>query len=81
MAPVQKQVSAARLTTARALMVMRAGEPTAAMAFIRSKRKGVDPDDTRWAAVESGLLAWLASAEKDTKQAPSQTQARRRDTL
>ena len=36
-------LTAAQRTAARALMVMRAGEPTAAMTFLRSKRKSTDP--------------------------------------
>ena len=60
-------MTAAQRTTARALMVMRDGEPTAAMAFLRSKRKGDDPNATRWAELESELREWWISADEDTK--------------
>ena len=60
-------LTAAQRTTARALMVMRAGEPTAAMAFLRSKRKSTDPNATRWAEIESELKEWWMRADEDTK--------------
>ena len=63
------QVSAGQRNTALALMVMREGEPTAAMAFLKSKRKGADPDATGWVEVESDLCAWWIGADEDTKNA------------
>ena len=53
--------------TARALMVMRAGEPTAAMAFLRSKRKRGAMDSTHAANLESHLREWWVSADEETK--------------
>ena len=61
------QITAAQWTTARALMVMRDGEPTAAMTFLRSQRKGADPNVTRWAEMESELREWWVSADEDPK--------------
>ena len=56
-------------TTARALMVMREGEPTAAMDFFRSKRKGATLDAAQCAEVETDLKEWWTHAgnsEKDS---------------
>ena len=66
------QVSAVQRNTALALMVMHEGEPTAGMAFLKSKRKGADPDATGWVKVESDLRAWWISADEDTKNAHTQ---------
>ena len=63
----QLQISAAQRTAARALMVMRDGEPTAAMAFLWSQRKVADPDATCWAEMESDLREWWMHAEEDRK--------------
>ena len=60
-------VTATQRTAARALMVMRDGEPTAAMAFLISKRKGADPPAAQWAEMESELREWWTSADEDTK--------------
>ena len=61
------QMTAAQRTTARALMVMRDGEITAAMTLLRSHRKRPDPNATRWAEMESELRGWWASADEDPK--------------
>ena len=61
----QLQISAAQRTAARALMVMRDGEPTAAMAFLWSQRKAADPDATCWAEMESDLREWWMHADED----------------
>ena len=61
------QITAGQRTTARALMVMRDGEPTAAMTFLRSKHKGPVPIATHWADMESELREWWISADEDTK--------------
>ena len=61
------QVTAAQRSTARALMVMRDGEPTAAMTFLKSKRKAADPNAARWVAMESELREWWISVDEDTK--------------
>ena len=61
------QISAAQRTRTRALMVMRDGEPTATMTFLRSKRKGADPNATRWAEMDSELREWWISADENTK--------------
>ena len=63
----QLQISAAQRTAARALMVMRDGEPTAAMAFLWSQRKAADPDATCWAEMESDLREWWMHAGEDRK--------------
>ena len=60
-------MSAAQLSAAQALMVMREGEPTAAMAFLKSKRAGANPDATGWVEVESDPHAWWISADEDTQ--------------
>ena len=52
------QITAGQRTTARALMVMRDGEPTAAMTFLRAKHKGPVPIATHWADMESELREW-----------------------
>ena len=61
------QISAAQRSTARALMVMRDGEPTAAMTFLKSKRKAADPNAARWAEMESELREWWISVDEHTK--------------
>ena len=66
------QVSAGQRNAARALMAMREGEPTAAMAFLKSKRKAADPDATGWVDVETELQAWWDSADDDAKRAHTQ---------
>ena len=53
--------------TAQALMVMREGEPTAAMAFLKSKCKSGNRDATGWIKLETDLRAWWISADDDTK--------------
>ena len=60
-------ITAGQRTTARALMVMRDGEPTAAMTFLRSKYKGPAPIATQWADMESELREWWISADENTK--------------
>ena len=60
-------ITAGQRTTARALMVMRDGEPTAAMTFLRSKYKGPDLIATHWAEMESELREWWISADENTK--------------
>ena len=60
-------VTESQRKTARALMVMRAGEPTAAMAFLRSKRKRAATDSTHAAEMESHLREWWLSADGETK--------------
>ena len=59
------QISAAQRTVARALMVMRDGEPTAAMALLWSQCKVADPDATCWAEMESDLREWWMHADED----------------
>ena len=71
------QISAAQRTTTRALMVMRDGEPTATMTFLRSKRKGADPNATRWAEMDSELREWWISADEDTMRTSTRTSATR----
>ena len=51
------QLSAGQRNTAQALMVMREGEPTAAMAFLKSKCRCVNPDATGWVELETDLRA------------------------
>ena len=53
-------------------MVMREGEPTAAMAFLKSKRAGEPTAATGWVEVESDLRAWWIGADEDTKRKQSQ---------
>ena len=62
-----KRISEAQRSAARAVMVMREGEPTAAMTFLRMQCKGVDAYDTKWVDEESALRAWWVSAGEDTK--------------
>ena len=61
------RVSAGQRNTAQVLMVMREGEPTAAMAFLKSKRASANPDATGWVEVQSDLRAWWIGADEDTK--------------
>ena len=63
----QWQISAAQRMPARALIVMRDGEPTTAMAFLRSQRKAADPDAACRAEMESDLREWWMHAEEDRK--------------
>ena len=55
-------------TTARILVAMNEGEPTAAMAYIQSKRKGKDFDHTMAAQAEAELREWWRGADDATKQ-------------
>ena len=48
----QLRVFTGQWNTAQALMAMREGEPTAAMAFLKAKRAGEPPAATRWVEVE-----------------------------
>ena len=61
------KIGPAMRNTARTLMVLRQGEPTAAVAFLKSKSKGDDNDTTNWEEEESALRAWWTSADDDTK--------------
>ena len=61
------QLSELQRNTARSLMVMRLGEPTAAMGFLRARRKGADFDAAVWAGVERDLRDWWRGANDDTK--------------
>ena len=63
----QVQISAAQRTVGRALMVMRDGEPTAAMEFLWSQHEAADPDATCWAEMESDLREWWMRADEDRK--------------
>ena len=56
-------------------MGIRKGEPTAAMAFLKSECKGGDSDAAAWVEVESSLCAWWASADEGTKEAHTQIAA------
>ena len=56
-------------TTARILMAMHHGEPTAAMDYIRSKRKGKDFDHTMATQAEAELREWWRGADDATKHA------------
>ena len=56
-------------TTARILLAMHHGEPTAAMDYIRSKRKGKDLDDTMATQAEAELREWWRGADDATKHA------------
>ena len=55
-------------TAARILVAMHHGEPTTAMDYIKSKRKGKDLDDTSIAQAESELREWWRGADDATKQ-------------
>ena len=55
-------------TTARILVAMHHGEPTAAMDYIKSKRKGKDLDHTSFADAVSELREWWRGADDATKQ-------------
>ena len=63
------EVTANQRSTARVLMAMRDGEPTAAMAFLKSKHKGEPTAATAWVEVEADLQAWWVSADEATKNA------------
>ena len=56
-------------TTARILVAMHHGEPTAAMDYIRSKRKGKDFDHTMATQAEAELREWWRGADDATKHA------------
>ena len=56
-------------TTARILLAMHYGEPTAAMDYIRSKRKGKDLDHTMATQAEAELREWWRGADDATKHA------------
>ena len=56
--PGRLQVTAGQWSTARVLMVMRDGEPTAALAFLKSKHKGEPTAAAAWVNVEADLRAW-----------------------
>ena len=66
------QICTGQRNAAQALMVMRDGEPTAAMAFLKSKCKCVNPDATGWVELETDLRAWWISADDDTKKKHTQ---------
>ena len=55
-------------TTARILVAMHHGEPTAAMDYIKSKRKGKDLDHTSFTRAVSELREWWRGADDATKQ-------------
>ena len=55
-------------TTARILVAMHHGEPTAAMDYIQSKHNGKDLDDTMAAQAEEELREWWRGADDATKQ-------------
>ena len=55
-------------TTARILVAMHHGEPTAAMDYIQSKHKGKDLDHTMAAQAEAELREWWRGADDATKQ-------------
>ena len=61
------KISKSQLTTARALMVMRGGEPTAAMDFLVSRHASAEAPATRWAAVQTELREWWRRADVDTQ--------------
>ena len=63
------EVTPGQRSTARVLMAMRDGEPTAAMAFLKSKHKGEPTAATAWVEVEADLQAWWVSADEATKNA------------
>ena len=65
-------MSAVQRSTARVLMAMRDGEPTAAMAFLRSKHKGEPTAAAAWVEVEADLQAWWVRADEATKNAHTQ---------
>ena len=50
-------------------MVMREGDPTAAMNFLRCEYKGGQRTAAAWNEVQSTLSSWWASAEEDAKEA------------
>ena len=66
------EVTAGQRSTARVLMAMRDGEPTAAMAILRSKHKGEPPAAAAWVEAEADLQAWWVSADEATKNAHTQ---------
>ena len=53
-------------------MAMRNGEPTAALAFLKSKHKGEPTAAAAWVKVEADLQAWWVSADEATKNAHTQ---------
>ena len=63
------RVTAGQRSTARVLMAMRDGEPTAAMVFLKSKHKGEPTAAAAWVEVEAELRAWWVSADEATKNA------------
>ena len=63
------KVTAGQRSTARVLMAMRNGEPTAAMVFLHSKHKGEPTAAAAWVDVEAELHAWWVSADEATKNA------------
>ena len=60
------KVTAGQRSTARVLMAMRNGEPTAAMVFLHSKHKGEPTAAAAWVDVEAELHAWWVSADEAT---------------
>ena len=60
-------MSANQRSTARVLMAMRYGEPTAAMAFLQSKHIGEPTAATAWVEVAADLQACWVSADEATK--------------
>ena len=63
------KVTAGQRSTARVLMAMRDGEPTAAMVFLKSKHKGEPTAAAAWMDVEAELHAWWVSADDAMKNA------------
>ena len=55
-------------TTARILVAMHHGEPSAAMDYIQSRRQGKDLDHTMAAQAEAKLREWWRGADDATKQ-------------
>ena len=70
--PGRVQVTAGQRSIARVLMAMRDGEPTAALAFLKSKHKGEPTAAAAWVKVEADLQAWWVSADEATKNAHTQ---------
>ena len=66
------QVTAGQRNTARSLMAMRDGEPTAAVAFLKSRHTGEPTAAPAWVAVEAELQAWWRGADEATKNAHTQ---------
>ena len=69
---VKTKITEGQRNTTRTLMVMRGGEPTAAMAYLKSQHKAAEPTAAIWVEEESKLRSWWNGANEDTKKMHSQ---------